>query len=483
MVVFESRPPSTTRQEGKTLSFHVESVPQNEIDSDLLRVLQKGTLYAVGGRVRDEMLAAMGRSVASEQNLDYLVTGLSLDELLAALKPVGRAELVGSSFGVVKLAIHDETIDIALPRRERSVGVHHRDFEVEFGADVPLEDDLARRDFRINMMARDLRTGAVLDPFGGRADLEHARLDVLRAEAFVEDPLRVLRGAQFAARFDLTPTPRTLDAMRAAADLIPSVAPERVAEELGKLLRLAQRPSVGFELLREVSALHHVLPELMEGWQVEQNEYHRYTVYYHSLEACDHAPKDVTLRLAALLHDVGKPRTKEGPHFYRHESVGASMAREALARLRFSGETIDRVTHLVANHMYNSGDELTDPAIRRFINRVGRDAIEPLFALRHADVIASGLVPRDEAQQARFEARVHAELDAKRPFGVKDLAIGGADVIAVMRELGVADDAFQGDARVGAALKHCLETVLDDPSANESSALRAVVRTFLEASR
>ena len=459
----------------------MERVPYNEIDADILNVLHKGTIYAVGGRVRDELLAARDRPVASEQNLDYLVSGLTLDEMLAALKPLGNAELVGSSFGVVKLGIRGQTVDIALPRRERSIGVHHRDFDVEFGPDVPLEDDLARRDFRINMMARDLRTGDVLDPFGGRQDLEHNRLDALRAEAFIEDPLRVLRGAQFAARFDLIATPSTLDAMRAASDLIPSVAPERVAEELGKLLRLADRPSIGFELLREVSALHHVLPELMEGWQVDQNEYHRYTVYYHSLMACDNAPKDVTLRLAALLHDVGKPRTKDGPHFYRHEFVGEMMAREALGRLRFSGDVIDRVTHLVANHMYNSGDELTDPAIRRFINRVGKDEIDALFALRRADVVASGLTPRDEAQQARFEARVHAELEAKRPFGIKDLAIGGADVIAVMRELGLVDAGFGGDARVGAALKQCLESVLDDPHKNEPDALRAIVRAGLKA--
>jgi len=186
------------------------------------------------------------------------------------------------------------------------------------------------------------------------------------------------------------------------------------------------------------------------------------------------------LRLAALLHDIGKPRTKEGPHFYRHEFVGEEMARRALARLRFSGDVVDRVAHLIANHMYNSGDELTDPAIRRFINRVGRDSIDDLFALRQADVRATGLPPRDADQQARFERRVRGELVAKRPFGIADLAIDGTAVIEVMREMGLVDASFAGDARVGAALKHCLERVLDDPQLNEPEALRGIVRAHLE---
>jgi len=243
--------------------FHVERVPQNEIDSLLMGILQDGTVYAVGGRVRDEVLAQLGTPVPGEPNLDYLVTGMPLPDIIEHLSRVGRAELVGSAFGVIKLAARGHVVDVALPRRERSIGTHHRDFDVQFGPDIPVEDDLARRDFRMNMMARDLRTNRVIDPFGGRDDLEHGRLDVLRADAFVEDPLRVLRGAQFAARFGLTPTPSTLDAMREASDLIPTVAPERIAEELSKLLLKAARPSIGFEMLREVSALHHVLPELL----------------------------------------------------------------------------------------------------------------------------------------------------------------------------------------------------------------------------
>jgi tRNA nucleotidyltransferase (CCA-adding enzyme) len=460
-----------------------QSVPHSEIDRVILNALPAAGVFAVGGRVRDEVLAELGRPIHDAQNLDYLVTGIGLDDVLSALRKVGRAELVGSSFGVIKLATKGSTVDVALPRRERSVGPRHRDFEVEVGPEIPLVDDLARRDFRINMMARDLKTGAVIDPYGGREDLIHARLDALSAQAFVEDPLRVLRGAQFAARFHLAPTASTLDAMRAASDLISTVAAERIAEELTKLLVQSERPSVGLELLREASALHHVLPELMEGWQVEQNEFHRHTVYYHSLRCCDAAERSLIVRLAALLHDVGKPRTKEGPHFYRHEYVGETMARAALVRLRFPSDVIDRVCHLVANHMYAADDTLTEAAIRRFIRRVKKEYVDDLFALRHADVIASGLPPRDLDGQSRFEHRVKAEIAAKPPFGIGDLAIHGEDVIVLMRELGLAGPDYTGDAKVGAALRHCLEQVLDDPRNNEPATLRRIVRTFLTAGK
>ncbi|HEY7994083.1 MAG TPA: HD domain-containing protein [Candidatus Eremiobacteraceae bacterium] len=463
------------------------NVPHNEIDAALLRVLPDGGVFAVGGRVRDEVLAELGRpNLDDEPNFDYLVTGLSVDAIIAALTPLGPADFVGISFGVIKLATHGTIVDIAIPRRERSTGTHHRDFDPRFGPEIAVADDLARRDFRINMMARDLKTGAIIDPFGGRSDLANKRLDALMESAFVEDPLRVLRGAQFAARFGLTATASTLDAMRAASDLIPTVAPERVAEELTKLLGKARIPSIGFELLREVSALHHILPELMEGWQIEQNEFHAHTVYYHSLACCDFAeqderPRDLAVRLAALLHDVGKPRTKEGPHFYRHEQVGEEMAREALSRLRFASNLVDRVCRLIANHMYPSDDGLTDAAIRRFIRRIRPELVDDQFKVRHADVRASGLAPRDGEEQARFERRVRDELERKPPFGIKDLAIGGADVIEVMKELGIAGRDFAGDERVGKALANCLEQVLDDPCRNETVALRAIVRDHFTA--
>ncbi len=268
--------------------------------------------------------------------------------------------------------------------------------------------------------------------------------------------------------------------MRAAADLVHTVAPERVADELTKLLTRSQRPSVGFELLRGVGALSQIMPELLEGWGIEQNEFHRYTVYYHALRSCDEAPPDLVLRLAALLHDIGKPRTKSGPHFYRHEHVGEEMAKMMLTRLRFSGEVIERVTRLVRHHMFASDDSLTDAAVRRFINRVGAESVESLFALRRADIKASGLAERNPDELDRFARRVHQELAGPSVFGIGDLAIDGATVIAIMVELKLVAHDFKGDGRVGAVLRYCLECVLEDPQKNTPEKLRSIARGYLQ---
>ena len=476
--------PGTTQMfPGELFSTLEYRALEPEVDRLLSEALPQGGIYAVGGSVRDAVLAELGGTQPQRPDLDYLVTGVPLDELVARLRKLGSAELVGASFGVVKFTRDGDTIDVALPRRERAVGPKHRDFEIESAPDIPLEDDLARRDFRMNMMARDVRSGGIIDPFGGRLDLEARRLDVLREEAFEEDPLRILRGAQFAARFGLTPTERTLRAMRDAAERVSSLAPERIADELTKLLTLAAKPSVGFELLRESGALAQFMPELLEGWAVEQNQFHAFTVYYHSLRTCDEAPPDLVLRLAALLHDVAKPRTKEGPHFYGHERLGAEMTRALLARLRFGGEVIDRVSHLVALHMYTTVDEVSDAGIRRFIRRVGQPNLQDLFALRHSDIKATGLTPRDEHQNDRFEGRVRTALESGHALNVADLAIDGQDIMMLMQELGLAPKDFRGDPRVGQALRACLESVLDDPASNTREALLRVAKAELTEKR
>ena len=444
-----------------------------------MALLEGGAVYSVGGRVRDEVLGELGRPQPPAADLDYLITGLELSDVIERLRQRGSAELVGASFGVVKFTVDGSTVDVALPRRERPIGPHHRDFEVQSAPDVPVEDDLARRDFRINMMARRLADGALVDPYGGREDLEAHRLDITRPEVFEEDPLRILRGAQFAARFELTPTPAAMSAMRDAAPRLPSVSADRMADEMTKLLTRAERPSIGFEILREAGALTYVMPELLEGWAVEQNEFHRYTVYYHSLRTVDAIRKDLILRLAALLHDIGKPRTKSGPHFYRHELVGTEMTLKILERLRFGRDVGLRVSHLVRHHMFSTDDAMSDAAIRRFISRVGTDAIEGLFALRKADVVASGLPERNPAELDRFAGRVRRELAGSTAFGVPQLAIDGRTVIEEMVALGLAPADFRGDERVGDALRHLLDAVLDDPTKNETSMLRKLAREYL----
>ena len=452
---------------------------KHPLDDVLLAALEPQTLYAVGGRVRDELRAEGGERVSRSADLDYVVTGTPLEELTRRLRRVGRVDVVGASFAVIKLSTPVGDADIALPRRERSTGVGHRDFAVEMGPEVPLRDDLARRDFRVNMMARAIETGELIDPYGGASDIGARRIDILRPEAFQEDPLRMLRACQFAARFNYAISAPAAEAMRAAAPMAASVAPERVAEELWKLMR-AERPSYGIEWMRETGVLEWVWPELLEGFRVAQNEWHAYDVYRHNLETLDATPPgDPVLRLAALLHDIGKPRTKDGPHFYRHEHAGEGMVHGMLARLRLARDVEDTVAHLVRQHMYSADPEASPATIRRFIRRVGAEHLERLFALRSADVVGSGLPKRGDGNE-RFEARVRAIIAERPPFSVRDLAIGGDVVTQTLVARGLAARGFRGDERVGKILRYLFEQVTDDPARNDPAQLSVLVDRYID---
>ena len=452
-----------------------------QFDAALAEALPPGSLFAVGGRVRDELRQGIEGIEPAYKDLDYVVTGVSLGQLQERLSKLGRVDLVGSSFAVIKLTAGGATVDVALPRRERSVGVGHREFEVESGPEIPLTDDLARRDFRMNMIARAIPAGDLVDPYGGEADIRAKQIDILTAQTFEEDPLRMLRAAQFAARFGYVPTRPTREAMSASATLIETVSAERVAEELTKLLVLAPKPSVGLELLRETGLLARLWPELLEGVDVEQNEWHAYDVYRHTLATVDATPPgDLILRLAALFHDVGKPRVKDGPHFYRHEHVGEGLVRAMLDRFRFSREVVAAVAHLVRSHMYSAEPGLSDAAVRRFIRRIELQHLERQFALRAADVAGSGLPKRDDANE-RFQQRVWDEVARKPAFSVRDLRVSGADVIAAMTAKGLAGVDFRGDARVGEALLWLFEKVTDQPDLNEPNTLRGLLDEYLAA--
>jgi poly(A) polymerase/tRNA nucleotidyltransferase (CCA-adding enzyme) len=240
-----------------------------------------------------------------------------------------------------------------------------------------------------------------------------------------------------------------------------------------KMLR-AREPSRGFEVLRHAGLLGVWLPELEACVAVPQNRYHAYDVYFHTLHTCDAAPSaKPAVRLAALFHDVGKPRTREEREggeatFYNHQFVGAAMTEEAMNRLRFGRDLTESVTHLVRQHMFDYRREWTDAAVRRFIRSVGVEHIADLFDLRIADNIGNGLKTGFPHYLEELRARVDAILEAQEALSVRDLAVDGNDVMKVL--------GLPPSPKVGEILNQLLEEVLEDPQLNTRERLLERIR-------
>ncbi|MEW5925202.1 MAG: HDIG domain-containing metalloprotein [Candidatus Zixiibacteriota bacterium] len=437
-------------------------------------ILKAGSIYEVGGAVRDKM---MNRNVEIKDR-DYLVCGIPYRDLTKILERFGQVDLVGRSFGVIKFTeYHKEsprTFDIALPRKEYSTGIGHRDFSVTFDPDLRVEDDLLRRDFTINAMAVSLKDNDLIDPYGGMNDLKNRKIRIVSPNSFPEDPLRMLRAVQFAARFEFEIEPETLASIKKNAEMITSVSQERISEELNKMLVRADRPSIGFRLMERTGLLQYVIPEMMDMVGVDQpGGYHRYDVYEHTLHTIDAAPKVLHLRLAALFHDISKPQTRQVMEdkatFYGHESIGAKVAVKVLRRLRYSTEVIENVRTLVEKHMFTTG--VTDKGLRRLVRRVGKELIFDLLDLRRADVEAQAMGGTTEDVD-QFEADIRAELERKPPFSVTDLEIDGRDIMELFN--------IPQSPLIGAVLNHLLEIVLDDPSENVREKLIEYARVYIE---
>jgi tRNA nucleotidyltransferase (CCA-adding enzyme) len=346
----------------------------------------------------------------------------------------------------------------------------------------PIED-LERRDLTVNALAYDPARDELLDPHGGARDLERRRLVAVGdpLERFREDALRPLRVARLAATLEMEPDADLARALPKVRDpdqgvQLGAVSAERVRDELEKLLA-APRPSQGLELMRDAGVLGVWLPELQRCRGVPQNRFHAYDVYFHSLYTCDAAPRDKpVVRWAALLHDIGKPDTRverggDGT-FYDHQFVGAELAERLLDRLRFATAFRDRVVHLIREHMFDYRPEWSDGAVRRWLRKVGPDAVADLFDLRIADALGNGLRQGFPRQLETMRGRIEALLAASSALGVEDLAVDGHDV---MRELGLAPG-----PPVGEALEALLQEVMDHPELNRREVLLSRMRQWRE---
>jgi tRNA nucleotidyltransferase (CCA-adding enzyme) len=409
-----------------------------------------------------------------------LCTDARPDELMRIFP---RAIPTGIEHGTVTVVVAGKHYEVTSLRGEGAYTDGRRPDSVHFVDDITA--DLARRDFTVNAIAIDPLTAAIIDPFDGQKDLE---AKVLRAvgdprERFSEDGLRVLRAARFVATLELSLDAATEQAIEPTLDTFRKVSAERVRDEWVKTMK-ARRPSRAFDVMRRTGILGVTCPELLEGWGMEQNKYHAYDVWRHGMEcmdACAGAGKsDPILRIAALLHDVGKPRSRAHSDktndwtFYDHERIGAEIAEPICTRLRFSNDERARIVDLVRHHLFHYSAEWSDATVRRWIRRVGKDRVQDLYAINEADVRGKGKdCSLDLAALAGLKAHVEKVLLAGDALSTRDLRVNGRDL---MQELGVKPGRL-----VGELLEALLEAVVSDPAENDRELLLAKARGLLKA--
>jgi len=409
--------------------------------------------YVVGGCVRD---ACLGLTPS-----DYDMCTAALPEQTEALFSDRRLVLAGKKHGTVGVVTEDGVIEITTFRTE---GDYRDNRHPEWVAFVPdIEQDLARRDFTVNAMAYSPTRGYA-DPFGGRADLKQKVLRAVGdpAKRFTEDSLRILRGVRFAVRYGMTPEKQTLDAMVSLRHLMDNLARERVFEELCKLLILISSE----DLNRYAPVLAAAIPELEGciGFQ-QHNPHHIHDVYGHTAQVVEAMPADLTLRWAALLHDIGKPATftlgEDGRgHFYGHARESAALADAVLRRLKAPTALREQVVTLIEQHM----TPLTPDRkiLRRRLSSLGSETLQQLLTLQDGDWNGKGVDEIRENGDFGQIRRIIQEIQAENScLSLKDLAVNGHDLMA----LGITGPA------IGKGLNRLLRLVLDEQLPNEKNAL------------
>jgi tRNA nucleotidyltransferase (CCA-adding enzyme) len=412
----------------------------------------------VGGGLRDLLL---GRATS-----DW--------DLATAAPPDETAALFGAAyenrFGTVAVRRDGVEYEVTTFRSDHDYADFRRPHRVEFTGS--LEADLRRRDFTMNALAWGAESAAdaprLVDLHGGLADI---RARLVRAvgeprQRFEEDALRIVRAVRFAATLEFTIEPVTLAAIRETAPLVAHLSGERIDAELTRILA-AEHPSVGLRLLADTGVLAAISPELARQRGIGQNKIAGEDLWDHTLRTVDAAANRPEVRLAALLHDLGKPATAADGHFYRHEVVGATAAEAFLERLRAPRATTDRVVHLVRQHMFRYEPGWGDAAVRRFLAKVGPAAVDDLFALREADNVGSGLPPEAE-DLAELRGRIDVEIARGPLLDRSALVIDGTDL---MRELGLAEG-----PSLGRLLDALFERVVEEPSLNDRARLLALAR-------
>ena len=430
--------------------------------------------YLVGGCVRDLLL---GRTPK-----DWDITTNATPDKIQALF---EETYYHNPFGTVGVVIPEaedprlKVIEVTPYRTEHGYSDARRPDHVAFSQH--LEDDLARRDFTVNAIAYDVFKNKLVDLYEGQKDIARSMLRTVGDPdtRFGEDALRMLRALRLAAELEFAISHETYEAIARNAANLKHISWERIRDEFTRMV-LSDRPAEALLHAKQLGLLPYILPELLETIGVEQNRSHIYTVFEHLVRSLQHAADkhySLEVRLAALLHDIGKPQTKRfsreiNDHtFFGHEVVGAQITRKALTRLRYPKKVVDKVVLLVRWHMFFSDPEkITLSAVRRIIRNVGEENIWDLIGVRICDRIGSGKPKEQPFRLRKYQAMIEEALRA--PLSVQMLAISGD---TLLRELHM-----KPGSRIGWILHALLEEVLDDPQKNTPGRLIPRARELAE---
>ena len=416
-------------------------------------------IYLVGGCVRDSLMNRTPHDwdfttnalpeqmieICNKENLDFVPTGIK--------------------HGTITIFINSIGFEITTFRTDGNYSDHRHSDEVIFVND--LIDDLSRRDLTINAIAYSINEG-IIDPFNGKQHIKDKKIICVNdpIERFNEDALRTLRAIRFSCQLNFSINDNIVNAIKRLSDTIQLISKERIRDELTKIL-LTDKPSIGINLLVETKLMQFIIPELLDCVGFNQNNiHHNKDVFMHILGVVDNTNNNIIVRLAALLHDIGKPKCytigEDGQgHFNDHDSIGSEMSIKILKNLKFDNNTIEKVSVLIKEHMH-TGEDYKKPAIKRLINRVGKENLDNLFNLQIADRKASA--PDFQNIDSILNMKNISEdiLNNNNVLSINSLAINGNDLINI---------GYQQGKEIGQKLQELLNLVIDEKEPNDRNRL------------
>jgi tRNA nucleotidyltransferase/poly(A) polymerase len=421
-------------------------------------------IYVVGGAVRDLLL---GREI---KDWDF-TSNLTPDEMRNLFPKNSFCNNNFGTFSVVEKS--GEIFEITTFRTEHGFSDSRHPDEVKWGKS--LEEDLERRDFTVNAIALEIKGNQIkiIDPFDGQTDIKNKLIRTVGNpdERFAEDALRLMRAIRIGGQVGFEIETKTMESIQKNAGLIQNIAGERIRDEIFKIL-LSPTPSKGIILMKNSGLLAQIFPELLEGMEMAQKGHHIDDVWTHNLKTLDNCDtKDPVTKLAALLHDVGKPASMVGSGeertFHNHEIFGSRIALKIGKRLRLSNQQLDQLFRLVRWHMFTVQETQTDKAVRRFIRNVTLPYINEMIALRRGDRLGSGSKETSWRWEL-FKKRI-VEVQ-KQPFAVKDLKVDGNDVMKILE--------IKPGRKIGEVLNAIFKEVEEDPKLNEREILLEKIKNF-----